>query len=165
MSGKGIDNSPAQVSANDGGYVIVVTRWNDDIVSGLLQGALLALSDIGIASDKVRIERVPGAFEIPLACQAATERADCDAVIALGAVIRGGTPHFEYVCDAVTKGVIELNLKYQKPVAFGVLTTDDVKQAIDRAGAKGNKGGEAALALLEMIDIGVKMDANLDQLA
>ena len=154
MAGKGIDNSPAQVSANDGGYVIVVTRWNDDIVSGLLQGALLALSDIGISSDKVRVERVPGAFEIPLACQAATERADCDAVIALGAVIRGGTPHFEYVAGECTRGIGEVALRSGKPVAFGVLTVDTLAQAQERsADDQENKGAEAAMSAVEMLNL------------
>ena len=154
MSGKGIDNSPTQVPANDGGYVIVVTRWNDDIVSGLLQGALLALSDIGISSDKVRVERVPGAFEIPLACQAATERADCDAVIALGAVIRGGTPHFEYVAGECTRGVGEVALRSGKPVAFGVLTVDTLAQAQERsADDEENKGAEAAMSAVEMVNL------------
>ena len=154
MSGKGIDNSPTQVPANDGGYVIVVTRWNDDIVSGLLQGALLALSDIGIASDKVRIERVPGAFEIPLACQAATERADCDAVIALGAVIRGGTPHFEYVAGECTRGIGGVALRSGKPVAFGVLTVDTLAQAQERsADDEENKGAEAAMSAVEMVNL------------
>ena len=154
MSGKGIDNSPAQVPANDGGYVIVVTRWNDDIVSGLLQGALLALSDIGISSDKVRVERVPGAFEIPLACQAATERTDCDAVIALGAVIRGGTPHFEYVAGECTRGIGEVALRSGKPVAFGVLTVDTLAQAQERsADDHENKGAEAAMSAVEMVNL------------
>ena len=101
MSGKGIDNSPAQVPGNDGGYVIVVTRWNEAIVSGLLNGAKRALAMAGIGESQVRTLQVPGAFEIPLACLAAAEREDCDAVIALGAVIRGGTPHFEYVAGGV----------------------------------------------------------------
>ena len=154
MSGKGIDNSPTQVPANDGGYVIVVTRWNDDIVSGLLQGALLALSDIGISSDKVRVERVPGAFEIPLACQAATERPDCDAVIALGAVIRGGTPHFEYVAGECTRGIGEVALRSGKPVAFGVLTVDTLAQAQERsADDEENKGAEAAMSAVEMVNL------------
>ena len=154
MSGKGIDNSPTQVPANDGGYVIVVTRWNDDIVSGLLQGALLALSDIGISSDKVRVERVPGAFEIPLACQAATERTDCDAVIALGAVIRGGTPHFEYVAGECTRGIGEVALRSGKPVAFGVLTVDTLAQAQERsADDEENKGAEAAMSAVEMVNL------------
>lgn len=132
---------------------IVVSRWNSSITEKMLKGALKALNGNGILDEDILIVRCPGSFEIPLTAQYILEEKEVDGVIALGVVIRGGTPHFEYVCDAVTQGVLKLNLKYQKPVAFGVLTTDDVKQAMDRAGEKGNKGGEAALALLEMIDI------------
>ncbi len=132
---------------------IVVSRWNSSITEKMLNGALNALKGNGVKDEDVLVVRCPGSFEIPLAVQNILEHKEVDGVIALGVVIRGGTPHFEYVCDAVTTGVLELNLKYQKPVAFGVLTTDDVKQAMDRAGEKGNKGGEAALALLEMINI------------
>lgn len=132
---------------------IVVSRWNSSITEKMLNGALSALKGNGVKDEDVLVVRCPGSFEIPLAAQNILEHKEVEGVIALGVVIRGGTPHFEYVCDAVTSGVLELNLKYQKPVAFGVLTTDDVKQAMDRAGEKGNKGGEAALALLEMINI------------
>ncbi|MEQ9308355.1 MAG: 6,7-dimethyl-8-ribityllumazine synthase [Balneolaceae bacterium] len=136
---------------------IVVSRWNSSITEKMLEGALKVLNGNGIKDDNILIVRCPGSFEIPLTAQHILEEKEVDGVIALGVVIRGGTPHFEYVCDAVTQGVLNLNLNYQKPVAFGVLTTDDVKQAIDRAGEKGNKGGEAALALLEMIDIKRKL--------
>ncbi len=139
---------------------IVVSRWNSSITEQMLSGALAALNGNGIHDENVIVTRCPGSFEIPLAADYLLDKTDVDGVIALGVVIRGGTPHFEYVCDAVTRGVIDLNLKYQKPVAFGVLTTDDVKQAMDRAGEKGNKGGEAALALLEMIDLGSKIGSN-----
>lgn len=132
---------------------IVVSRWNSSITEKMLNGALTALKGNGVKDEDILVVRCPGSFEIPLAAQNILEHKEVEGVIALGVVIRGGTPHFEYVCDAVTQGVLELNLKYQKPVAFGVLTTDDVKQALDRAGEKGNKGGEAALALLEMINI------------
>ena len=139
---------------------IVVSRWNSNITEQMLEGAVAALKGNGIHEDDIIVTRCPGSFEIPLAADFLLDKADVDGVIALGVVIRGGTPHFEYVCDAVTRGVADLNLKYQKPVAFGVLTTDDVKQALDRAGEKGNKGGEAALALLEMIDLGAKVGSN-----
>ena len=132
---------------------IVVSRWNSSITEKMLNGALNALKGNGVKDEDILVVRCPGSFEIPLAVQNIFEHREVEGVIALGVVIRGGTPHFEYVCDAVTRGVLDLNLKYQKPVAFGVLTTDDVKQALDRAGEKGNKGGEAALALLEMINI------------
>lgn len=136
---------------------IVVSRWNSSITGAMLDGALKALKGNGIKDEDVLVVHCPGSFEIPLTAQYLLEERELDGVIALGVVIRGGTPHFEYVCDAVTSGVLELNLKFSKPVAFGVLTTDDVKQALDRAGEKGNKGGEAALALLEMIDIKRKL--------
>lgn len=136
---------------------IVVSRWNSSITEKMLNGALNALNGNGIIDDDILVVRCPGSYEIPLTVLHILEEKEVDGVIALGVVIRGGTPHFEYVCDAVTQGILKLNLSYKKPVAFGVLTTDDVKQAMDRAGEKGNKGGEAALALLEMIDIKHKL--------
>ena len=136
---------------------IVVSRWNSSITEKMLNGALKALTGNGVKDEDITVVRCPGSYEIPLATQQIPENTDVDGVIALGVVIRGGTPHFDYVCDAVNRGVLEMNLKYNKPVAFGVLTTDDVKQALDRAGEKGNKGGEAALALLEMINISSKL--------
>jgi len=132
---------------------IVVSRWNSMITEKMLTGAIAALTANGISENDISVVRCPGSFEIPLACQMVFEQKDIDGIVALGVVIRGGTPHFEYVCEAVTKGVVEVNLKYNKPVAFGVLTTDDVKQALERAGEDGNKGAEAALALLEMISL------------
>ena len=154
MSGKGIDNSPAQVPSNDGGYVIVVTRWNEAIVSGLLNGAKRALAMAGIGESQVRTVQVPGAFEIPLACLAAAEREDCDAVIALGAVIRGGTPHFEYVAGECTSGIGEVALNTGKPVAFGVVTVDTLEQAEQRsADNEENKGAEAAMSAVEMVNL------------
>lgn len=139
---------------------IVVSRWNSNITEKMLTGALQALKGNGIPEDSIVISRCPGSFEIPLAAKFLLEKEQIDGVIALGVVIRGGTPHFDYVCDAVTRGVTNLNLEYGKPVAFGVLTTDNVQQAMERAGLdKGNKGGEAALALLEMLDLSQKMNA------
>lgn len=154
MSIKVIDGKTALDGAKIG---IVVSRWNSSITEKMLQGALKVLKGNGILDEDVLVVRCPGSFEIPLTAQHILEKKDVDGVIALGVVIRGGTPHFEYVCNAVTEGVLQLNLTYKKPVAFGVLTTDDVKQAMERAGEKGNKGGEAALALLEMIDIERKL--------
>lgn len=132
---------------------IVVSRWNSSITEKMLEGALKVLKGNGISEDYITIARCPGSFELPLAVQSLMDSKPLDGVIALGVVIRGGTPHFEYVCEAVTQGILEINLKKGKPVAFGVLTTDDVKQALDRVGDEGNKGGEAALALLEMISL------------
>lgn len=154
MSIKIIDGKTSVSGAKIG---IVVSRWNSSITEKMLNGALKVLIGNGILDEDILVVRCPGSFEIPLTAEHILEEKEVDGVIALGVVIRGGTPHFEYVCDAVTQGVLKLNLTYQKPVAFGVLTTDDVKQAMDRAGDKGNKGGEAALALLEMIDIKRKL--------
>ena len=138
---------------------IVVSRWNSNITEQMLNGALEALKSNGINNHEITVVRCPGSYEIPLAAKHLITAKKVDGVIALGVVIRGGTPHFEYVCDAVNRGVLELNLKYQVPVAFGVLTTNDVKQALERVGTKGNKGGEAALAMLEMIKIGRKLNS------
>ncbi|NBW69955.1 MAG: 6,7-dimethyl-8-ribityllumazine synthase [Bacteroidetes bacterium] len=137
---------------------IVVSRWNSMITEAMLNGAIQALTANGVANADIRVVRCPGSYEIPLTAQWLLEDDTIDGVIALGVVIRGGTPHFEYVCDAVNKGILELNLRYSKPVAFGVLTTDNVQQALDRTGDKGNKGGEAALALLEMLNIKAKIN-------
>lgn len=123
------------------------------ITDKMLDGALKALRSNGIQEDDITVVRCPGSYEIPLTVQQLIQNREVDGVIALGVVIRGGTPHFEYVCDAVNRGITDLILKHNKPIAFGVLTTDDVKQALERAGEKGNKGGEAALALLEMISV------------
>ena len=137
---------------------IVVSRWNSMITEAMLNGAIQALTANGVTKADIRVVRCPGSYEIPLTAQWLLEDDALDGVIALGVVIRGGTPHFEYVCDAVNKGILELNLRYSKPIAFGVLTTDNVQQALDRAGDKGNKGGEAALALLEMLNIKAKIN-------
>jgi 6,7-dimethyl-8-ribityllumazine synthase len=142
------DTNPGKVKIG-----IVVSRWNSMITDKMLEGALKALKGNGISEEDITVVRCPGSYEIPLAVQKLIEHREVAGVIALGVVIRGGTPHFEYVCDAVNRGITDLIIKHNKPIAFGVLTTDDVKQALERAGDKGNKGGEAALALLEMISI------------
>lgn len=136
---------------------IVVSRWNSAITEKMLKGALEALKGNGIDESNIVVARCPGSFELPLAVKYVFDTQKVDGVVALGVVIRGGTPHFEYVCDAVTRGITDLNLSYGKPIAFGVLTTDDVKQAMERAGGKGNKGGEAGLALLEMLTLEQKL--------
>ena len=154
MSGKGIDNSASKVPGNDGRYVIVITRWNGDIVNGLYHGAIGAFAAAGIEGEQVQVVSVPGAFEIPLACQAAAQRSDCDAVVALGAVIRGGTPHFEYVASECARGIGEVALSTGKPVAFGVLTVDTLEQALERSADKEeNKGAEAAMSAVEMVNL------------
>jgi len=135
-------------------FAIVASRFNDFIVSRLVDGALDALSRHGAEGPDISIARVPGAFEIPLAAQKLAARADVDAVICLGAVIRGSTPHFDYVCAEVSKGVAQVSLASGKPVAFGVITTDSIEQAVERAGTKsGNKGFDAAVSAVEMANL------------
>lgn len=139
---------------------VVVSRWNSMITDKLLEGAVQALQGNGIKEEHITVVRCPGSYEIPLTVQKVLQHREVDGIVALGVVIRGDTPHFEYVCDAVNRGITDLILKHNKPVAFGVLTTDDVKQALERAGDKGNKGSEAALALLEMIALEQKLSSN-----
>ncbi len=137
-----------------GRYAIVVGRWNAFVVESLLEGAKDTLRRHGIKEDDVTVVRAPGAFEIPLVCQKVAETKKYDAIIALGAVIRGGTPHFEYVAGECTKGLAQVSMQYGLPVSFGVLTVDTIEQAIERAGTKaGNKGEEAALSALEMVSL------------
>ncbi|WP_417226543.1 6,7-dimethyl-8-ribityllumazine synthase [Amphritea sp.] len=138
----------------NGQYAIVVGRFNSFVVESLLEGAIDTLKRHGIAADKIRVVRVPGAFEIPLAVQKVAAQKKDDAIIALGAVIRGGTPHFEYVSGESSKGVAQVGLEYGIPVANGILTVNSIEQAIERSGTKaGNKGAEAALSALEMVSL------------
>lgn len=133
---------------------IIAARWNSNITDSLLDGAVRALARHGIAESDMDVFRVPGAFELPLACQKAARKGIYDAVVALGCVIRGGTPHFEYVCAETTRGIGEVSLREDLPVAFGLLTTDDLEQAEERSGNNSeNKGEEAALTALEMISL------------
>jgi len=133
---------------------LVVGRWNSFVVESLLEGALDTLRRHGIKDVDVTIVRAPGAFEIPLVLKKVAQQKKHDAIIALGAVIRGGTPHFEYVAGECVKGITSVGLEFDVPVAFGVLTVDTIEQAIERAGTKaGNKGEEAAKSALEMISL------------
>lgn len=133
---------------------IVISRWNSFVTNQLYKGALQALEQHGIGDDQVVAAYCPGSYEIPLTAEKLVEKEAIDGVIALGAVIRGETSHFDYICSTVNEGIAVLNRKYGKPVTFGVLTTETVQQALERAGIKaGNKGGEAALALLEMLSL------------
>ncbi|MGA9538576.1 MAG: 6,7-dimethyl-8-ribityllumazine synthase [Desulfobacterales bacterium] len=143
-----------QLIAKGKRFGIVVSRFNDFITENLLGGALDALTRTGAKENDIQIIKVPGAFEIPLAAKKAARTGRYDAVICLGAVIRGATPHFDYVCAEVSKGVAQVGLDFELPVIFGVLTTDTVEQAIDRAGTKsGNKGWHAAMAAVEMANL------------
>ncbi len=131
-------------------FGIVVGRFNSFISERLLEGALDALVRHGAKEETIEVARVPGAFEIPLAAQKMADTGRYDALICLGAVIRGATPHFDYVASEVSKGVAQVSLKTGVPIAFGVLTTDSIEQAIERAGTKaGNKGFEAAMTAIE----------------
>jgi 6,7-dimethyl-8-ribityllumazine synthase len=160
MSMSEIQTTEGSLQSNEARYVLVVGRWNSFVVEHLLEGAVDALRRHGIQDSQMHIVRAPGAFEIPLVAQAAARRDDCDAVIALGAVIRGGTPHFEHVAGECTKGIAQVSMEFGKPVAFGVLTVDSIEQAIERSGTKaGNKGAEAALSALEMVNLLRSLDA------
>ncbi len=135
-------------------FGIVVSDWNNDITWKLLDGAVNTLKRHGACGDNIFIEHVPGSFELPLAAQLLKESSNADAIICLGCVIQGETPHFTYVCQGVTEGITHLNLRYSTPFIFGVLTTDTLQQATDRAGGKlGNKGDEAALTAIRMVDL------------
>jgi len=137
-----------------GKFAIAVTRWNEFVVESLLEGAIGCLRRHGVSTDDITIVRVPGAFELPLIVKKLAAKGEYDAVIALGAVIRGGTPHFEYVSGECVKGLSSVSLAADVPVTFGVLTVDTIEQAIERAGTKaGNKGEEAAVTALEMVSL------------
>jgi len=140
-------------------FAIVVSRFNDFISSRLVDGAMDALKRHGVNEEGMVLVKVPGAFEIPLAAKRVAESGQYDAVICIGAVIRGGTPHFEYVAAEVSKGLANVALEANLPVTFGVLTTDTLEQAIERAGSKlGNKGYEAAMAAIEMVNLFKEID-------
>lgn len=131
---------------------VVVSRWNSFITGEMAESAVSTLKSKGITSANIVEAHCPGSFELPLACRWFMQQKEIDGVIAIGVVIRGGTPHFEYVCDAVTRGITDLNTQFGKPAAFGVLTTDNVEQALERSSVdKGNKGAEAAHALCDML--------------
>ena len=138
----------------DGKYAIVVARFNSFVVESLLDGAIDTLKRHGVKEENITVVRVPGAWELPLAAQKLAEKKSFDAIIGLGAVIRGGTPHFDFVCNEAAKGLGVVGLQYSMPVVFGVLTTDSIEQAIERSGTKaGNKGSDAAMTAIEMVSV------------
>jgi len=150
-----------EAGLNAGGkrFAIVVGRFNDFISEKLLAGAIDALVRSGAADDAITVVKVPGSFEIPLVAKKIAEKNAHDAVICLGAVIRGATPHFDYVSAEVSKGVAAAGMDTGVPVIFGVITTDTIEQAIERAGTKaGNKGWDAAIAAIEMANLFDAMD-------
>jgi len=133
---------------------IVVSIWNDEITSNLLSGAVEALKDFGVLDENIIIKQVPGAFELPLGAQYLLSDASIDGVIAIGVVIQGETKHFDFVCSGATQGIMEVMLKFDKPVAYCLLTDNNIQQSIDRSGGiHGNKGVEAAIACLKMISL------------
>jgi len=142
------------IAAANARFALLVGRFNSYIVDSLLEGAIDALKRHGVDEANIDIVKVPGAFEMPVAAQKLAAAGKYQAVVALGAVIRGGTPHFEYVAGECVKGLAQVSLSAGIPVAFGVLTVDTIEQAIERAGTKaGNKGAEAALSALEMVNL------------
>jgi 6,7-dimethyl-8-ribityllumazine synthase len=136
-------------------FAVVVARFNGFVVESLVDGALDALERHGEVNEQdITLVRVPGAYELPIAAQRLAQSKKYDAIIALGAVIRGSTPHFDFVAGECNKGLAQVSLQYNLPVAFGVITTDSIEQAIERSGTKaGNKGAEAAITALEMVNV------------
>ena len=141
-------------TTTDGKFCIIIARFNDFIGSKLLDGAVDELKRHGVNPDNIDVVKVPGAFEIPVIAQKCAKSGRYNAVITLGAVIKGSTSHYDYVCAEVSKGVAQVSLQTGVPVIFGVLTTDNIEQAIERAGTKaGNKGSDAAKAAIEMANL------------
>jgi 6,7-dimethyl-8-ribityllumazine synthase len=135
-------------------FGIVVSRFNEFLSTRLLEGALDALKRHDASENDIEVAWVPGSFEMPLVAKKMAQSGNYDGIICLGVVIRGGTPHFEYVCSEVSKGIAKINYDFDVPVAFGIITADTIEQAIERAGAKaGNKGWQAALSTIEMANL------------
>jgi 6,7-dimethyl-8-ribityllumazine synthase len=135
-------------------FALVASRWNDFLTGRLVDGALDALDRLGAAADAIEVFRVPGSFEIPQLAQKVAQTKKFDAVICLGTIIRGQTPHFDYIAGEVTKGIASVGMQTGVPVLYGIITADTLEQAIDRAGVKaGNKGFEAAMSAVEMVNL------------
>jgi len=135
-------------------FAIIVSEWNESVTEALYQGAFDTLRSNGVKKENIIKVDVPGSYELPLAAQWYAENEEIDSIICLGCVIQGETRHFDFICDAVAQGIKDVNLKYKKPVIFGVLTPENQKQALDRAGGKhGNKGDEAAITAVKMLSI------------
>lgn len=135
-------------------FGIVVAEWNTEITEALFNGAYETLLKHGAKEENILKKYVPGTFELTLGAQLIAEKTDVDAIIVLGCVIQGDTRHFDFICQGVTQGITDLNIKFSKPVIFGVLTTNDEQQALDRAGGKhGNKGDEAAITAIKMLSL------------
>lgn len=147
-------------SAADMKFGIVVSEWNSQVTSLLLKGAVDTLKQFGCEQDNIEIRYVPGTFELAMGARFFAEYSDVDAVIALGCVIQGDTRHFDFVCQGATQGITQVMLEWNMPVAFGILTTGNLQQALDRAGgALGNKGDEAAATAIKMVRLQIDMEA------
>jgi 6,7-dimethyl-8-ribityllumazine synthase len=145
-------------NASEMSFGIVVSEWNKNITEQLLKGACDTLERHGAKEENITVQRVPGSFELTFGARLLAGTETCDAVIVLGCVVRGDTPHFDYVCSSVTHGITELNLSEDIPVIFGLLTTDTMQQAEDRAGGKyGNKGDEAAITAIKMAHLNLDL--------
>lgn len=144
-------------------FALVVSRFNSFVVESLVDGALDALERHGeVNTQDITLVRVPGAYELPIVAKKLAEKGGFDAIIALGAVIRGGTPHFDFVAGECNKGLAQVSLEYGIPISFGVITTDNIEQAIERSGTKaGNKGVDAALGALEMVNVMANIEAQI----
>lgn len=152
-------------SAVDMRFGIVVSEWNGEVTESLLKGAVQTLRKAGCAEHNILIKYVPGTFEIPLGVQFFAEYTDVDAVIALGCVIQGETRHFEYICSGATNGIMQLQIAWNMPIAFGVLTTDTMEQALARAGGEhGNKGDEAAVTAINMVKLQNDMESSSENI-
>jgi 6,7-dimethyl-8-ribityllumazine synthase len=154
-----IKTTEGELMVRDAKFAIVASRFNEFIVDSLLKAAVRCLTQHGAADTDIEIVRVPGSFEMPLAVDRLAASRRFDGIIALGAVIRGGTPHFEYVAAECVRGIAAAGMKHGVPIGFGVLTCDTIEQAIERAGTKaGNKGTEATLAVIEMVNLLRRVD-------
>ena len=154
-----IKSIEGELTVSNARFGLLVSRFNSFIVESLVEGALDTLCRHGANEADIEVVRIPGAFEMPIAAQRMAATKKYDAIIALGAVIRGGTPHFDYVAGECTKGLATVSMQHDIPVTFGVLTVDTIEQAIERAGTKaGNKGSEAAVTAIEMVNVLRKLE-------
>jgi len=154
MSDNGIKTIEGALGDSGGRYAILATRWNAFIVDRLVEGAIDTLKRQGVSDASITLIKVPGAYELPVVAQRAASSEKFDAIICLGAVIRGSTAHFDYVAGEAAKGIAAVGMDFDMPVIFGVLTTDTIEQAIERAGTKaGNKGAESAATAIEMVNL------------
>ena len=148
---------------NEMKFGIVVSEWNYEVTGALARGAVETLKKHGVPDENIQVSHVPGSFELTLGGQLFAEYTDVDAIILLGCVIQGETRHFDFICQGVAQGATDLNIKYNLPVIFGVLTTDNQQQALDRAGGKlGNKGDEAAVTAIKMVSLKKNLKSKID---